>query len=59
MDLYTSECMHYTYDFGQPCLILLTSCTRITYDNYNTSRINETRVNNYFTTIILDFYATT
>ncbi len=35
MDLYTYECMHRIYSFGQPCLILLTNCMKVTYNNYN------------------------
>jgi len=33
---------HCIYDFGQPCLVLLTSNMEATYNNYNTIRINET-----------------
>jgi hypothetical protein len=28
-------CMHCIYDYGEPRLILLTSCMKIAYDNYN------------------------
>ncbi len=42
MDPCTDECMHYIYGCDQPCLILLTSCMRVTYDNYNTLKIHET-----------------
>ncbi len=48
--------------FDQPCPTLLTSCIRITYDNYNTTRINETLIINflcnYFTITILDHCTT-
>jgi len=50
------------YNFGQPCLILLASYTKVTYDNYNIIGTNETFISklicNYFTTITLDFCAT-
>lgn len=36
----------------KPCLILLISCTKVTYDNYNTIGINETPINNFFATIL-------
>ncbi len=55
--------MHYIHGFGQLCLILLTSYTKVTYDNYNTSGINETfiyiffNIRKYFTIIILDLHA--
>jgi hypothetical protein len=32
---------------------------KITYDNYNTTRINEALISNFFATIILDICATT
>jgi hypothetical protein len=41
MDPYTNDCTHYIYDFGQLCLILLASTTRVAYDKYNTIWINE------------------
>jgi hypothetical protein len=44
--------MHYIYSFGQPCLTLLTSCTIVAYDNYNTIGINETLINNLFATTL-------
>jgi hypothetical protein len=51
------------YNFGQPCLTLLASYTKVTCDNYNTIGINEMFISklicNYFTTIILDICATT
>jgi len=59
MDLYTNERTHHIYSFGQLCLTLLTSCMKITYDNNNTTRINEALVSNCFATIILDICATT
>jgi len=31
---------------------MLASCTRTTYDNYNTIEIHETLINNYFATNI-------
>jgi len=46
------------YGFGQPCLTLLASCIKITYDIYNTTRLNEGLINN-FTTTILDLCAST
>jgi hypothetical protein len=46
--IWMNECTHCIYGFGQPYLTLLASCTRITYDNYNTTRINETLINNVF-----------
>jgi len=48
MDLYINECTLYIYNFDQPCLTLVTSCTIITYDKYNTIEINETFINNFF-----------
>jgi hypothetical protein len=48
------ECMHCIYNFGQPWLILLASCTIVIYDNYNIIGIHETFFNNFFTIIILD-----
>jgi len=42
MDMYIDEHTHHIYSFGQPCLILLTSYMKVTYDNYNTIGINET-----------------
>jgi hypothetical protein len=59
MDLYTNECTQYIYNFGQPCLILVTSCTIITYDNYNIIEINETFINNFFVIILQLLCATT
>jgi hypothetical protein len=50
---------HHIYNFGQPCLNFLASCTRITYENYNTTRINEALISNFFVTTILNFCATT
>ncbi len=32
--------MHYIYDYNQPCLTLLTSCTLIACHNYITIKIN-------------------
>jgi len=52
MDPYMNGYKHYTYGFGQPCLTLWTSCTWITYDNYNITKMNETFVNNFFTTTL-------
>ncbi len=43
-------------NLGQPCLTLLTSYTRITYDIYNTIGINETLINNFFATILQLLY---
>ncbi len=37
MDPYKDESMHHLYDFGQPHLTLLINCTKVTYDNYNTT----------------------
>jgi len=52
IDLYTNECMHNIYGFGQPCLTLLTSYTMVTYDNYNMTKINETFIHNFFATTL-------
>jgi len=52
MDPYTYECTPYIYDFGQPCMTLLSSCMRTTYDNYSTIRINETLIDNFFIIIL-------
>jgi hypothetical protein len=41
MDPYTNDCTHCIYNFGQPCLTLLTSTARVAYDNYNTIWISE------------------
>jgi hypothetical protein len=41
MDPYTNDYTNYIYDFGQLCLTLLASTTRVTYNNYNTIWINE------------------
>jgi hypothetical protein len=41
MDPCTNDYTHCIYDFGQPCLTLLTSSTKVAYDNYNTIWINE------------------
>jgi hypothetical protein len=46
-DLCMNECTCHMYDFGQPRLILLASCTRITYD-YNTIGINEAFISHFF-----------
>jgi hypothetical protein len=57
--------MHHIYGSSQPCLTLLVSCKRITYDNYIYIGTNETFINKFFTitlhciTIILYFYAMT
>ncbi len=51
MDPYIDECTHRIFSFDQPYPTLLTSCIKITYDNYNTTIINET--------FIIDFLATT
>jgi hypothetical protein len=40
--------MHCIYDISQPCLTLLVNCMKVTYDNYNTTRIDETFINNLF-----------
>jgi len=48
MNPYMDECTHYIYGFGQPCLILLASCIRIAYHNYNVIEINKALINNYF-----------
>jgi hypothetical protein len=37
----------YTH-FGQPHLTLLASYIIVTYDNYNTTKINETLIHNFF-----------
>lgn len=50
--------MYQIYNFGQPCLTLLVSCIRITYDIYSTTRLNEGLISN-FTTTILDLCGTT
>jgi hypothetical protein len=50
------ECMHCIYNFGQPCLTLLESYTRVIYDIYNTIGINETLINNFFATILQLLY---
>ncbi len=42
--------------FGQPCLTLLESYTRVTYDIYNTIGINETLINSFFATILQLLY---
>ncbi len=34
--------------FWKPCLTLLANCTKVTYENYNTTRINETFISNFF-----------
>jgi hypothetical protein len=49
MDMYIDEHTHHIYSFGQPCLILL-NCMKVTYDNYNTTRINETFIKDFFAT---------
>jgi hypothetical protein len=59
MDFYIDECTEYIYNFGQPCLTLITSYTIITYDNYNTIQINQTFINNFFAIILQFIYATT
>lgn len=63
MDPYTYEHTHCIYGFGQPCLTLLTTCMKVTYDKYNTTWTDETSINNLFcnnfTTTILDFHAIT
>jgi hypothetical protein len=46
IDPYTNKRTHHVYNFGQPYLTLLTSCTIVTYDNYNTTQINEEFINN-------------
>jgi hypothetical protein len=58
MDPYMNDCMYHIYGFCQPCLILLTSCIRITYDIYSTIQSNKGCISN-FTTTILDLCATT
>ncbi len=62
MDPYMDDGTYCIYNFGQPCLTLLASYTKITYDNYNIIRINERCISkficNYFTTIILDLCET-
>ncbi len=50
--LIPNECMYYIHGFSQPCLILFTSCTTITYDNYNTNGINEAFMINIFATTL-------
>jgi hypothetical protein len=52
MDLYIDEHTHHIYSFGQSSFILLVSCMKVTYDNYNTTRINETFIKNFFATIL-------
>jgi hypothetical protein len=37
----TNDYKHYVYGFGHLCFTLLINSTRITYDNYNTTRISE------------------
>jgi hypothetical protein len=63
MDPYMADATYCIYNFGQPCLTLLASYMKATYDNYNTNGTNETFISklicNYFTAIILDFCATT
>jgi hypothetical protein len=59
MDFYVHECTQYIYNFGQPCLTLITSYTIITYDNYNTIEKNQTFINNFFAIILQLLYATT
>jgi hypothetical protein len=62
MDPYTDECTQCIHGFGQSCLTLLASCMRVTYDNYNTTKVNETLVSNFFANFkinILDLCATT
>lgn len=59
--MYANEYMHCIYDFSQPCLTLLRSCVIVIYDNYNTTRINEAFINNFFATtnyniIIIHYY---
>jgi hypothetical protein len=49
MDPYIDECMHHVYGFGQPRLTLLINCTKVTYDNYNTTQINKILINNFLT----------
>jgi hypothetical protein len=51
MDIYTVEYTHYKHDYNQSCLILLTSCTLVTCDNYITTRVN-VPINNYFATSV-------
>ncbi len=48
MDPYTNERTCNIYNFGQPCLILLASCTRIAYENYNIIGIIESLITNLF-----------
>jgi hypothetical protein len=62
MDPYIDECTHCIYGFGQLCLTLLISCMKVSYENYNITRINETLIINSFVefkTNILDLHATT
>ncbi len=40
------------YGFGQPCLTLLASCMKVTYDNFNITRLNEELINNFFATTL-------
>ncbi len=40
MYIYTIQCMHFIYNYSQPCLTLLTNYTLITHNNYITIRIN-------------------
>ncbi len=49
MDFYMDECICRIYGISQPCFILLASCTKVPYDNYNILGINETFINNLFT----------
>jgi hypothetical protein len=49
---YTNECMHDIYGFGQPCLTFLANYTIVTYDNYNTTKINEAFIHNFFAIIL-------
>ncbi len=49
MNLYINECIHHIYGISQLCFILLTSCTKATYDNYNIIEINETLTSNLVT----------
>jgi hypothetical protein len=52
MDPYTNECMQCIYGIGQPCLTLVTNYTKVTYDNYNTTWINEALIINFFVNIL-------
>jgi hypothetical protein len=56
MNPHTNESTHHIYDFGLPCLTLLSSCIRIIYDNYNTIEINEAFINNLFAIILQLLY---